>query len=233
MKRILAIGAMHVCIMVAFLSSAVAQSSGVFVGVNAGVPYTVPSYSGALDTMKGGFPKSGIGWAIGLDVGYKHALSEDYGLKYYVDINYSQSKGKKNGGFQTFNSVEADINSLLVTANVDFYYNFTSVVGGYIGLGLGYQSFKPTWKPSLATPPGTTMSFGASSKGGIALPLNIGLNFNISDAHQITLGAKIPLIAYKYDTTLPQQVSVMTGGKTDGTATLRAYIFQVGYNYTF
>lgn len=226
MKRILAIGAMHVCIMVAFLSSAVAQSSGVFVGVNAGVPYTVPSYSGALDTMKGGFPKSGIGWAIGLDVGYKHALSEDYGLKYYVDINYSQSKGKKNGGFQTFNSVEADINSLLVTANVDFYYNFTSVVGGYIGLGLGYQSFKPTWKPT--TPQGA-MSFGGDNKGGIALPLNIGLNFNISDAHQITLGAKIPLIAYKYDTTLPAAI----GSATDGTATLRAYIFQVGYNYSF
>lgn len=203
-----------------------AQSSGLFVGVNAGVPYTVPTYSGALKTIKSALPESGIGWAVGLDVGYKQALSEKMGLKYYLSYNYNESKGdKKGGGEPMITKVKANITQQLITANVDYYYNFTSMFGAYIGVGVGYQQFKPTWTPT--TPLGD-LTIGGETKGGLAVPLNIGLNFNVNDASQITLGAKIPLVGYDYKS----NVALPTGGG-EGTSGLRTYIVQVGYNFTF
>lgn len=68
-----------------------AQTSGLFVGVNAGVPITTPSYGPAIPNSSM-FPTSGIGWAVGLDVGYKQVLSENYGLKYISAITTIKAK---------------------------------------------------------------------------------------------------------------------------------------------
>lgn len=216
------------------LSIASAQTSGFFVGVNAGVPITTPSYSGALSTIKDNLPKTGIGWAIGLDLGYKQALSEDYGLRYYLSYNYNESYGSKNGGSNPmFSKVKADITQQLITANVDFYYNFTPAFGAYIGIGVGYQGFKPSWKP---TTPAGELSIGGSNKGGFAFPLNLGLTYNFNETHQILLGAKLPLIAYDYETSVPvlgMQQAQTPPASAPGTSTLRTYIVQIGYSYTF
>lgn len=202
-----------------------AQSSGFFAGINAGVPITTPSYSGALGNIKDALPETGIGYAAGIDLGYKQAISENYGLKYYLSYNYNQSYGDKSGGGEAFvTKVKADIQSDLITANVDFWYNFTKSFGAYLGVGVGYQSFKPTWKPT--TQAGES-KLGGSQKGGIAVPLNAGITYNFNDAHQILLGAKIPLIAYDYKTDV---TSPLHG---EGTSTLRTYIVQIGYNLTF
>lgn len=193
-----------------------AQSSGLFVGVNAGVPITTPSYSGFAG-VKDNFPTSGIGWAVGLDVGYKQALSENYGLKYYISYNYNQSKGSKDNP-QPIGKVNADINQHLITANVDYYFNFTPAFGAYIGIGVGYQQYNPTWKTTLSN-----ISEGA--KGGLAVPVNLGFTYNFNDKNQLLLGAKIPLVAYDYESKSNPMMS--------GTATLRTYIVQIGYNLTF
>lgn len=192
-----------------------AQSSGLFVGVNAGVPITTPSYSG-FTGVKDSFPTSGIGWAVGLDVGYKQALSENYGLKYYISYNYNQSKGSKDNA-QPLGKVNADINQHLITANVDYYFNFTPTFGAYIGIGVGYQQYDPTWKVM-----GQNISQGA--KGGLAVPVNLGLTYNLNDKNQLLLGAKIPVLAYDYES---------KSQTIQGTATLRTYIVQIGYNLTF
>lgn len=196
-----------------------AQSSGLFVGVNAGVPITVPKYSdlGAILVGMGGkdvFPTSGIGWGAGVDVGYKQAFSESSGLKYYVSYFYSQSKGSKDNAIGT---MKADINQQLITANVDYWLNFTQSFGAYIGVGVGYQQFDPTWKMA-----GTNMSPG--KKGGVAVPVNIGLTYNFNEKNQILLGAKLPILAYDYKNETPLM---------GATASLRTYIVQVGYNFTF
>lgn len=206
-----------------------AQSSGFFAGINAGVPITTPSYSGALGNIKNALPKTGIGYAVGIDLGYKQAISENYGLKYYLSYNYNQSYGDKSGGGEALqiSKVKADIQSNLITANVDFWYNFTKSFGAYLGVGVGYQSFKPNWKPT--TPMGE-LKLGGSQKGGIAVPLNVGLTYNFNDAHQILLGAKIPLIAYDYKTDV---ALIPTQPAQEGTSTLRTYIVQIGYNLTF
>ncbi|MCX2716330.1 outer membrane beta-barrel protein [Helicobacter sp. MIT 21-1697] len=194
-----------------------AQTSGLFVGVNAGVPITTPSYTG-FTGLKENFPTSGFGWALGLDVGYKQALSESYGLKYYISYNYNQSKGSKDNSTPIIGKVNADINQHLITANVDYYFNFTPAFGAYIGIGVGYQQYNPTWKTAA-------MSISQGAKGGLAVPVNVGLTYNVDNASQILLGAKIPLVAYDYKSN--------SNPMAQGTATLRTYIVQVGYNYTF
>ncbi|WP_334088364.1 outer membrane beta-barrel protein [Helicobacter typhlonius] len=196
-----------------------AQSNGLFVGVNAGVPITTPSYTEFIG-LKDKFPTSGFGWAVGLDVGYKQALSENYGLKYYISYNYNQSKGSKDNPVP-FGKFDADINQHLITANVDYWLNFTRSFGAYIGIGVGYQQYDPTWKVM-----GQNISQGA--KGGLAVPLNVGLTYNFNDASQILLGAKIPLVAYDYESDTNPMLPM-----ANGTATLRTYIVQIGYNYTF
>lgn len=195
-----------------------AQSSGLFVGVNAGVPITTPDYKGSLAATKDFFPTTGIGWAVGVDVGYKQALSQNYGLKWYLSYNYNQSKGSKDS--EAIGKSEADINQHLITANVDYYFNFTPAFGAYLGIGVGYQQYNPTWKMGGATTP------TEGAKGGLAVPVNVGLTYNFNDKNQILLGAKIPLVAYDYETNNPQT-------QTKGTATLRTYIVQIGYNLTF
>lgn len=197
-----------------------AQTSGLFVGVNAGVPITTPKYGAALSSVKSTFPTSGFGWAVGLDVGYKQALSENYGLKYYISYNYNQSKGSKDNPIASNGKVDADINQHLITANVDYYFNFTPAFGAYIGIGVGYQQYDPTWKTMLGN-----MSNGA--KGGLAVPLNVGLTYNVDTTSQILLGAKIPLVGYDYKGTM------IPGTPESTMATLRTYIVQIGYNYTF
>lgn len=205
------------------------QESGLFVGVNAGIPITSPSYGGYLKSMESGLPTSGIGWALSLDLGYKQALSTTMGLKYYLEYNYNESYGEKTGGSVMFSKVKADIAQQLITINVDYYYNPIDLVGVYIGLGLGYQSFKPTWTPTMQV--GST-TIGGETQGGFALPLNLGVTFNATDANQILIGAKIPLIGYDYKPSSNPALAAITQGAS-GNVKLNTYIVQVGYNYTF
>lgn len=216
MKKIV----ISVALSASLLSVASAQSSGLFVGVNAGVPITTPEYSniGAMLAGMGGkdlFPTSGIGWAVGVDLGYKQALGANSGLRYYLSYNYNQSKGSKNNAL---GKMEADITQQLITANVDYLYSFTQSFGAYIGIGVGYQQFDPTWKMT-----GTKITAG--KKGGLAVPLNVGLTYNLNDAHQLSLGAKIPLLAYDYENQKTPEIGA--------DAALRTYIVSIGYNLTF
>lgn len=217
--------------LLSFLSAA--QNSGVFLGVNAGVPITTPTYGGGLAVIKQALPSNGIGYAVGVDLGYKQALSKNMGLKYYLEYNYSKSKGKKEGSsIQLINKVDANITADLLTLNIDYYFNPVDLFGIYVGIGVGYQSFKPTW--DYVGMGNTTGSVGGKTKGGLAVPLNVGVTFNISDGNQILLGAKIPLVAYDYKTEIP---AVFSGGAATSMAPanvkLKNYIVQVGYNYTF
>lgn len=226
-----------VALAASLVSGLMAQTSGLLLGVNVGVPITTPSYSGFLGDIKDALPKTGIGWALGVDIGYKQALSENMGLKYYVSYNYSESYGDSSKSATLMNiinlsDVKADIISQLITANIDFWYNFTRSFGAYIGIGVGYQSFKPSWTPTVGMGQvNSEMTIGGKAEGGLAVPLNLGLTYNIGDAHQILLGAKIPLVGYKYETAfaMPQMPNMAQAGAS----TLRTYIVQIGYNFTF
>lgn len=208
------------------------QASGLFVGIGAGVPITTPSYGGALKSIQDILPNTGIGYNVSLMAGYRQALNQDMGLRYYAEYNYSESYGDGDGTLMGLMpaKTKADIKQQLATINVDYYYQATSAFSVYAGIGLGYQSFKPSWTPTIMG--AEQNAIGGAQKGGLAVPLNIGASFNVNAHNQITLGAKIPLVAYDYKTSVPG-ATLGQQGELPANVKLRTYIVQIGYNYTF
>lgn len=209
--------------------------SGAFVGVNVGVPITTASYSGAIAASQDYFPNSGVGYALGVDLGYKQMFGEGmFGLRYYVDYYFSQSFGSKATQIVPTLpdvTIDATISQHLVNANIDVLFNPLSWLGVYVGIGVGYQGFAPVYSvtslnPQNPQPATTTTDEGV--KGGFSLPLNVGLNFNLGESHALNVGAKIPLVGYDYSI-----ASFMNTPIPDSSVGLRSYIIKVGYSYTF
>ena len=206
--------------------------SGAFVGVNVGVPITTASYSGAIAAMQDYLPKSGVGYALGVDLGYKQMFGEGmFGLRYYVDYYFSQSFGSKTTQIAPTSldvTIDATISQHLVNANIDVLFNPLSWLGVYVGIGVGYQGYNPIYTIT-ATQDATGATVGTTEdhqpvRGGFSLPLNVGLNFNLGESHTLNVGAKLGLIKYDY---------VSDAGMLSGTSTLNSYIIKVGYSYTF
>lgn len=199
------------------------NANNLFVGVNAGVPVTTPKYSG-LDMMLQDFPKTGIGYSLGINVGYKSNFGSNNGLKYYLEYIYNKSYSKTpDSEPDSEQDIKADINSQLITLNMDYYYNFIDLFGVYAGLGIGYVSYNPKYTMSPRPSMPSTIEL---TKGGLALPLNLGLSFNINQHHGLSLGAKILLIGHKYNlSSFP--------GADNASVKLSTYIVSVGYSYTF
>ena len=205
--------------------------SGAFVGVNVGVPITTPEYKGGLRTGSEQFPNSGVGYALGVDLGYKQMFGEGmFGLRYYVDYYFSQSFGSKTTQIAPTSldvTIDAAISQHLVNANIDVLFNPLSWLGVYVGIGVGYQGFAPVYSvtsPNPQNPQPATTTTDEGVKGGFSLPLNVGLNFNLGESHTLNVGAKLGLIKYDY---------VSDAGMLSGTSTLNSYIIKVGYSYTF
>ena len=214
--------------------------SGAFVGINVGVPITTASYSGAIAAMQDYLPKSGVGYALGVDLGYKQMFGEGmFGLRYYVDYYFSQSFGSGQQGFPSFDpgagittTIDAAISQHLVNANIDVLFNPLSWLGVYVGIGVGYQGYNPIYTIT-ATQDATGATVGTTEdhqpvRGGFSLPLNVGLNFNLGESHTLNVGAKIPLVGYDYSI-----ASFMNTPIPDSSVGLRSYIIKVGYSYTF
>ena len=199
------------------------NAESLFVGVNAGVPITTPKYGGDISARKDMFPKTGTGYNLGVNVGYIDDLGPNDGFRVYVDYNYSQSSGKRSS---TLGNVKANIASQMVALNLDYYYDFTELLGAYLGIGAGYVTYKPKYTMEIM---GQTMTFGDKQKGGFALPVNVGFLLHINDDHEFTLGAKIPLLAYKYNIEANPNNPMISSGSVK----LRNYIVSTGYNYIF
>lgn len=193
------------------------HAESIFAGVSAGVPITTPKYNGALSAMKDSFPKTGIGYNLGVNAGYEDDLGPNDGFKLYLEYNYSQSYGKRTS---LLRNMKATISSQMITLNADYYYDFTDLFGAYLGIGAGYVSYKP--KYTLAS-----MTFGNEQKGGFALPINLGLLLHTDDDHDFSIGVKIPLVGYKY------KIENSTMPNMSGSVKLSNYIVSIGYNYTF
>ena len=209
--------------------------SGAFAGVNVGVPITTPEYKGGLRTGSEQFPNSGVGYALGVDLGYKQMFGEGmFGLRYYVDYYFSQSFGSKTTQIAPTSldvTIDATISQHLVNANIDVLFNPLSWLGVYVGIGVGYQGFAPVYSvtsPNPQNPQPATTTTDEGVKGGFSLPLNVGLNFNLGESHTLNVGAKIPLVGYDYSI-----ASFMNTPIPDSSVGLRSYIIKVGYSYTF
>ena len=219
-------------------SSALAETSGAFVGVQFG-------FGGAKITNEfcefgvcNTDSKSASALRYGFLAGYKQFFTENFGLRYYGVVDYGAD-------FKIDNALEGDemiikfspkISALNLSANVDALYNFISndslEFGAFGGLSLAYASYKA--KNALMDV--TLMMAGDSDKpafkdfklSGFDMGVNVGVRAQIAQKHGVELYGRFAFMENKKEETLYEEA----GGKA--TQTFKAaQPYQVGLRYTF
>ena len=223
----------------ALANSVIAEESGVFLGLEAGV--SIMNTQNETTDFKDS--KYGFGGNYGFTIGYKQFFNPYIGLRYYANINYMQADVyasnapniTSNGTttYTTYPSFVDETNFMLLNygINVDFLGNFVAKenvdFGGFVGIGLGGDTYlfdlniisqtSPTQRKVIVGQE-TTTTFNAT--------LNIGLRGNIFKNDGIELVAKVPFIGQKFvDTT-----------KADGAPlkmTRTYYSVALRYTYSF
>ncbi|PAF51896.1 hypothetical protein BKH43_01305 [Helicobacter sp. 13S00401-1] len=232
--------------LVVALSGASYAKSGVFVSGNVGLPITDPTYS--TDVQAALAPSTGVGYMLGADVGYQQQINDKVGFRYYLSYNFSQSFASKNlsaaqvgmlaqanGGMAngtasagTNGGASGKISAVnfnhLVALNVDYFINFTKMFSGYVGAGLGYTAYSINNTTNLTVGGHAAPADIRNISGdGFAVPINLGVSLDLGDSQRINLGTKIPIVA----------TDVKGGPNNIQRASLRNYIVQLGYSYTF
>lgn len=203
-------------------SSALAETSGAFVGVqfglggaNAKSEYAVVSADGSTDeTHEADATKSASSFRYGFLAGYKQFFTEKFGLRYYGVIDFgTQSEHKIGPSFNAsgaspaeayFNFTETiKISTLNLNANVDALYNFKQndsfEFGVFGGLSLGYTSYKAQSVAINGVIANSTYSYKDLSASGFDFGINFGLRANIAQKHGVELYSRFSLLKQKDD----------------------------------
>ena len=207
-------------------SSALAETSGAFVGVQFGLggANAKSEYAISIDGQSLGADatKSASSFRYGFLEGYKQFFTEKFGLRYYGVIDFgTQSEhkiGNASGVGGSFNLTETiKISTLNLNANVDALYNFEQNdsfdFGVFGGLSLGYTSYKAQ---SIAingmNPMNYTYSYKDLSASGFDFGINFGLRANIAQKHGVELYSRFSLLKQKddYKFALNEQTAILT-----------------------
>ena len=217
-------------------SSALAETSGAFVGVqfglggaNAKSEYAVVSADGSTDeTHEADATKSASSFRYGFLAGYKQFFTEKFGLRYYGVIDFgTQSEHKIGPSFNVSGASPAEayynftetikISTLNLNANVDALYNFEQndsfEFGVFGGLSLGYTSYKAQ---SVAINGVNLTNFAYSYKdlsaSGFDFGINFGLRANIAQKHGVELYSRFSLLKQKDDHkyALDETIAILT-----------------------
>ena len=200
-------------------SSALAETSGAFVGVqfgfggaNAKSEYAMVFVGDSGEPFGADATKSASSFRYGFLAGYKQFFTEKFGLRYYGVIDFgTQSEHKIGPSFNPdgaspaevyFNFTETiKISTLNLNANVDALYNFISndslEFGAFGGLSLGYTSYKAQSVAINRTNP--TYSYKDLSASGFDFGINFGLRSNIAQKHGVELYSRFSLLKQKDD----------------------------------
>ena len=234
-------------------SSALAETSGAFVGVqfgfggaNAKSEYAVVTTDGS-GAYRADATKSASSFRYGFLAGYKQFFTEKFGLRYYGVIDFGTQSEHKIGPSLNmdgaspaeayFNFTETiKISTLNLNANVDALYNFEQndsfEFGVFGGLSLGYTSYKAQ---SVAingvnrTFSTFTYSYKDLSASGFDFGINFGLRSNIAQKHGVELYSRFSLLKQKDDYKYAldeQQTTILTNFEAKQP-------YQVGLRYTF
>ena len=215
-------------------SSALAETSGAFVGVqfglggaNAKSEYASVATDGSGE-MGADATKSASSFRYGFLAGYKQFFTEKFGLRYYGVIDFgTQSEHKIGPSLNAsaaspaeayFNFTETiKISTLNFNANVDALYNFEQndsfEFGVFGGLSLGYTSYKAQ---SIAINGANLTNFAYSYKdlsaSGFDFGINFGLRANIAQKHGVELYSRFSLLKQKddYKYALDEQTAILT-----------------------
>lgn len=181
MKKLAAIVLLGLCV-----SHSVAEESGAFMGVNL-VPFTDFGQYKASGKVSGvevlGEDISFQSIGIGVLAGYKQFFTENFGLRYYANVDISTSFSSDDI-YDVFGAT-----LLNYAANIDALYS--DAWGGiYAGLGFGMN----TWSGSTIDDIKTAFAGIASvSTSSFAMHLNLGYRFH-SGHHGLEIGIKVPFM---------------------------------------
>lgn len=201
-------------------SSALAETSGAFVGVqggyggaNAKSEYAVAFAAGSGAPHRADATKSASSFRYGFLAGYKQFFTEKFGLRYYGVIDFgTQSEHKIGPSLNAsgaspaeayFNFTETiKISTLNLNANVDALYNFEQndsfEFGVFGGLSLGYTSYKAQ-SVAINGVNSTYYSYKDLSASGFDFGINFGLRANIAQKHGVELYSRFSLLKQKDD----------------------------------
>lgn len=163
----------------ALISGVMAEESGVFVGLEAGLG---DFKAERTVTQQGTDTEIASGGRYGLTLGYKRFFTPRIGLRYYANVS-----------FNNFSKQGDTVRLTNYGANVDFLGNFIATesvsFGGFIGIGLGGNAWHNRAFPAIKAL-ATTFN-----KNGFDLALNVGLRTNLFTHHGIEIALRMPLFA--------------------------------------
>lgn len=223
------------------------EKSGVFVGLSIGVASL--SYNGAISylaTPTGGVQSTYTSSAsldratgiYGILVGYKHAITGGFGLRYYADFNYSYAHQNKIWGMNYNVNIDGLLN--IVEKNNNFF-------GFFAGVGLGAQSYgwsnrllenmlEETGKAAesggvtLAPTPLPTNYKGKkfNPKTSFNVAINFGVRANLAKHHDVELGVRFRPVRATLD---EQKLITSPNGGTNANTKQVGTKAVVGSNY--
>lgn len=179
-------------------STALAENSGAFLGVNVG-------YGAAKPSGDGHYSKSNYtGFRYGILGGYKEVLSDRMGMRYYATLDYGTKYSNGSGN--------PDITSLNIYANGDVLFNFaqddTMEYGAFVGIALGYIQH------NISSYTYNNASYGTTKPKGFDLGINLGLRAQSAANHGVEIYSRFGLLDQEvtasgtYEVSQPYQVGV-------------------------
>ena len=212
-------------------SSALAETDGAFVGLQAGygglkLKMESEYNDGAGFVEKDSNSISAGGFRYGFVAGYKQFFTPEFGARYYASFDLGTDY-KKDQTDEKGNKTTIKVNSYNITANADALYNFISSndldLGAFLGLSLGYAHHTVKVEEQ-----GATEKMPDIKPSGFDLGINFGLRTNIAQNHGIELYSRFGVL---------QQKKELKNTYEDGysyTLTYKAQQpYQVGLRYTF
>ena len=221
-------------------SSALAETSGAFVGVQLGFG-GANTKNGYCELGGGMFvcetdSKSASALRYGFLAGYKQFFTENFGLRYYGVVDYGAD-------FKIDNALEGDemiikfspkISALNLSANIDALYNFISndslEFGAFGGINLAYASYEA--KNALNLTPMIAghdkPAFKDFQLSRFDVGVNVGVRAQIAQKHGVELYGRFAFMENKKEETLFE-----TEGAKITQTFKAAQPYQVGLRYTF
>ena len=210
-------------------SSALAETDGAFVGLQAGYGglklkmESESNYGGVVEKDPSESISAG-GFRYGFVAGYKQFFTPEFGARYYAsfDLGTDYKKDQTDAdGYKT----TIKVNSYNITANADALYNFISSndldLGAFLGLSLGYAHHTVKMEPATEGMPDIKPS-------GFDLGINFGLRTNIAQNHGIELYSRFGVLQQK-----KELKNTYEGGYSDTQTYKAQQPYQVGLRYTF
>ena len=210
-------------------SSALAETDGAFVGLQAGyggLKLKMESeYKDANDASNNESSSESIsagGFRYGFVAGYKQFFTPEFGARYYASFDLGTDY-KKDITDADGDKTTIKVNSYNITANADALYNFISSndldLGAFLGLSLGYAHHTVKVEPANDMPD--------IKPSGFDLGINFGLRTNIAQNHGIELYSRFGVLRQKKELKETDEY----GSNTMAYKASQPY--QVGLRYTF